>query len=81
MGADDKDSRIRINDLKSIEIEALFMQKAIVRAFRSKASLVERLREQETMEKKMHVLRQAPLDDTRVLPRYICIKLIDHLGV
>ena len=59
-------------------IEAVFMQKAIVRAFRSKASLVEALRERETVEQKMHVLRQTPLDDTRVLPRYICIKLIDH---
>ena len=62
-----------------IGIEAVFMQKAIVRAFRSKASLVKTLRERETVEQKMHVLRQTPLDDTRVLPRYICSKLIDHV--
>ena len=30
------------------------------------------------MEQKMHVLRQTPLDDSRVIPRYICSKLIDH---
>ena len=44
MGADEEDSRILINDLKLIGIKAVFMQKAIVRAFRSKASLVETLR-------------------------------------
>ena len=63
MGADEEDSRILINDLKLIGIEAAFMQKAIVRAFRSKASLV---------------LRQTPLGDSRVIPRYIYSKLIDH---
>ena len=78
MGADEEDSRILINDLKLIGIEPAFMQKAIVRAFRSKASLVETLRERETVEQKMHVLRQTPLDDSRVIPRYICSKLIDH---
>ena len=78
MGADEEDSRILINDLKLIGIEAAFMQKAIVRAFRSKASLVETLRERETVEQKMNVLRQTPLDDSRVIPRYICSKLIDH---
>ena len=62
-----------------IGIEAVFMQKAIVRAFRSKASLVEALRERETVEQKMHVLRQTPLDYARVLPRYICSKLIDRV--
>ena len=60
MGADEEDSRILINDLKLIGIEAAFMQKAIVRAFRSKASLVETLRERETVEQKMNVLRQTP---------------------
>ena len=79
MGADEEDSRNLINDLKLIGIEAASMQKAILRAFRSKASLVEALRERETVEQKMHVLRQTPLDDTRVLPRYICCKLIDHV--
>ena len=44
MGADEEESRILINDLKLIGIEPAFMQKAIVRAFRSKASLVETLR-------------------------------------
>ena len=44
MGANEEDSRILINDLKLIGIKAVFMQKAIVRAFRSKASLVETLR-------------------------------------
>ena len=78
MGADEEDSRILINDLKLIGIEAAFMQKAIVRAFRSKASLVETLREREAVEQKMNVLRQTPLDDSRVIPRYICSKLIDH---
>ena len=78
MGADEEDSWILINDLKLIGIEAAFMQKAIVRAFRSKASLVETLRERETVEQKMNVLRQTPLDDSRVIPRYICSKLIDH---
>ena len=77
MGADEEDSRILINDLKSIGIKAVFMQKAIVRAFRSNASLVETLRSK-TVEQKMHVLRQTPLDDSRVIPRYICSKLIDH---
>ena len=60
MGADEEDSRIPINDLKLIGIKAAFMQKSIVRAFRSKASLVETLRERETVEQKMNVLRQAP---------------------
>ena len=78
MGADEEDSWILINDLKLIGIEAAFMQKAIVRAFRSKASLVETLREREAVEQKMNVLRQTPLDDSRVIPRYICSKLIDH---
>ena len=61
-----------------IGIEAVFMQKAIVRAFRSKASLVEALRERETVEQKMNFLRQTPLDDGRVIPRFICSRLIDH---
>ena len=78
MAGADEDSKILINDLKLIGIEAVFMQKAIVRAFRSKASLVETLREQETVEQKMNVLRQTPLDDSRVIPRYICSQLIDH---
>ena len=38
MGADEEDSLILINDLKLIGIEAPFLQKTIVRAFRSKAS-------------------------------------------
>ena len=62
----------------SSEFYAAFMQKVIVRAFRSKASLVETVRERETVEQKMNVLRQTPLDDSRVIPRYICSKLIDH---
>ena len=78
MRADEEDSRILINDLKLIGIEPAFMQKSIVRAVRSKASLVETLRERETLEQKMNVLRQTPLDDSRVIPRYICSKLIDH---
>ena len=44
MGSDEEDSRILINDLKIIGIKAVFMQKAIVRAFRLKASMVETLR-------------------------------------
>ena len=79
MAGADEDSKILINDLKLIGIKAAFMQKSIVRAFRSKASLVEALRERETVEQKMHVLRQTPLDDTRVLPRYFCSKLIDRV--
>ena len=73
MEAGEEDSRILINDLKLIGIEAAFMQKAIVRAFRSKASLVETLRERETVEQKMNVLRQTPLDGCFLpLPPPLC---------
>ena len=67
--------------LEQIENISPSIQKAIVRGFKTKESLVNLLKRQDTVQQKMNVLRQVPLDDQRVLPRYICTKIIDHFDL
>ena len=67
-----------LKQLEEIENMSVSMQKAIVQGFKTKESLVNLLKRQDTVQDKMNILRQVPLDDARVLPRYICSRIIDH---
>ena len=54
------------------------IEKALVTRFRSKKNLELSLQQHSTRGGKENMLRQVPIDNKRVLPRYVCDRIIDH---
>ena len=67
-----------LREIRSIGKILPHIEKALLVRFKSNEDLKTSLQMQTTREGKENMLRQVPIDEKRVLPRYVCQSIIEH---